>query len=309
MHDEEGPRRLRQGTDTPETLVRALTALRKGVDDSARLERVGQKLEAVMSVPRAAEETAAAGRGLLGNKLSVVKLIVSGLGLLAPLLFFQFMDDDAVPPAPAAGSLQPSAALQKIEQNEPAPIAQPAEPIQVAIEEAPAANVEARQPAVRASRSAHSSVARARKQREVVSKSGAADEAVAQDQDVAEAADQARVPTAAASASHVEPTAVPPTVKEKAVREAEPKADAPPPVSEASLLLQARKALKSDPASALRLANEHQTRFASGRLTPEREVLAIEALRKLGRKLEADERLRKFEAQYPDSIHLKRLHD
>ena len=142
-----------------------------------------------------------------------------------------------------------------------------------------------------------------------MSRSGAADEPAEQDQDIAEASEQERAPTAAASASHVEPTAVPPVVKEKVVREAEPKADAPPAMSEASLLLQARKALKSDPASALKLANEHQTRFASGRLTPEREVLAIEALRKLGRKLEANERLRKFEAEYPGSIHLKRLHE
>lgn len=307
MHDEEGPRRLRQGTDTPETLIRALTALRKGVDDSARLERVGQKLEAVLSAPRAAEEAAAASRGFLGNKLSVLKLIVGGLGLLAPLLFFQFMDDDAVPPAPDAGSLQPTAALQKIEQNEPTPIAQPAEPIEAEAAEAPAANVESqRQPEMRAAKTAHSSATRSHKQREVVSKSGAADNGV--ERDANDVSGPQRVPTASASASHVEPTAVPPTVKEKLVREAEPKADAPPPVSEAGLLLQARKALKSDPANALRLANEHQARFASGRLTPEREVLAIEALRKLGRKLEADERLHKFEAQYPGSIHLKRLH-
>jgi hypothetical protein len=42
---------------------------------------------------------------------------------------------------------------------------------------------------------------------------------------------------------------------------------------------------------------------------PEREVLAIEALRKLGRKNDAGERLHKFETRYPGSIHLKRLHE
>jgi hypothetical protein len=218
------------------------------------------------------------------------------------------MDDDAVPQAPAAGSLQPSAAHEKIEQSAPAPIAEPAEPVQVAVEAA-AADVDARQPTQRASRAAHAALTRARKQRETVSKSGSTEKRGEQDVvDVAEH-EQDRAAVASARATDVEPAVVPPTVKEKAPREAEERADAPAPVSEASLLLEARKALKSDPASALRLANEHQARFARGRLTPEREVLAIEALRKLGHKLEADERLRKFEAQYPGSIHLKRLHE
>jgi hypothetical protein len=82
-----------------------------------------------------------------------------------------------------------------------------------------------------------------------------------------------------------------------------------PRVSEAELLLKARQALKREPELALRLASEHQAQYANGRLTPEREVLAIEALRNLGRKAEADERLHKFEARYPESIHLKRLRE
>jgi TolA-binding protein len=77
--------------------------------------------------------------------------------------------------------------------------------------------------------------------------------------------------------------------------------------TEAELLFQARKALTSDAALALRTVTEHEVRYPKGRLTPEREVLAIEALRQLGRTAEAEARLQRFEARYPKSLHLKRL--
>lgn len=315
MHDEEGPRRLRQGADTPEPLLRALAALRKGVDDSARLERVGQKLEAVMNAPKAAEAAVASGRGFMGNKLSTLKLVVGGLGLLAPLLFFQFMDDATVPPSSLEGSPQPSAAAQNAE-----PVAAPTEPASAAVEVAAAAAPAAREEAV----AVHAAkplvaAARPRKQRERVAAPSTRDEQNDQDDHGDQrarvepaGAGEANNPVQVAGSSDSEASAAssaPQAAKEKAPREAAVKADAPPAVSEASLLLQARQALKNDPTRALRLATQHQTLFASGRLTPEREVLAIEALRKLDRTREADERLRKFEAQYPSSIHLKRLHE
>jgi outer membrane protein assembly factor BamD (BamD/ComL family) len=77
--------------------------------------------------------------------------------------------------------------------------------------------------------------------------------------------------------------------------------------TEAELLFQARKALTSDAALALRTVTEHEARYPKGRLTPEREVLAIEALRQLDRTAEAEARLQRFEARYPKSLHLKRL--
>jgi hypothetical protein len=84
---------------------------------------------------------------------------------------------------------------------------------------------------------------------------------------------------------------------------------APPQPSEAALLFGARKALASQPSAALRLLDLHAARFPDGLLTPEREVLRIEALRRLGRTAEADQRLRAFQKRYPDSIHLRRLQD
>jgi hypothetical protein len=55
------------------------------------------------------------------------------------------------------------------------------------------------------------------------------------------------------------------------------------------------------------LLREHAERFPHGLLTPEREVLTIEVLRRLGRTAEAAERLQRFEARFPKSIYLRRL--
>jgi hypothetical protein len=73
------------------------------------------------------------------------------------------------------------------------------------------------------------------------------------------------------------------------------------------LLFNARKAMRLQPLAAERLLDEHAARFPDGLLAPEREVLRIELLRRLGRKAEADQRLQEFERRYPNSIHLRRL--
>lgn len=77
--------------------------------------------------------------------------------------------------------------------------------------------------------------------------------------------------------------------------------------AELALLDQAAAALRSDPHKALAFCTEHQTRFANGRLTEEREALAIEALAKLGRTTEARARFLQLERRYPHSAHLPRL--
>jgi hypothetical protein len=77
--------------------------------------------------------------------------------------------------------------------------------------------------------------------------------------------------------------------------------------TEGALLLQARRAMSSDPAKALALTDEHARRFPSGDLGPEREVLAIEALCALKRRSEARARLDAFRRQFPQSLHVARL--
>jgi len=73
--------------------------------------------------------------------------------------------------------------------------------------------------------------------------------------------------------------------------------------AEASLLEQARAALGSSPAQALRLAQQHAQQFPRGLLAQEREVIAISALRRLGRTAEAEARAARFDARYPHSAH------
>jgi hypothetical protein len=76
-----------------------------------------------------------------------------------------------------------------------------------------------------------------------------------------------------------------------------------PAQAEATLLEQARAALSASPAQALRLAQQHAQQFPHGLLTQEREVIAISALRRLGRTTEADARAARFDARYPHSLH------
>jgi len=73
--------------------------------------------------------------------------------------------------------------------------------------------------------------------------------------------------------------------------------------NEAALLERARRALTSNPALALELTRRHQAEFPRGVLRQEREVIAIEALRRLGKAGEARERGSEFRREFPDSAH------
>ena len=73
--------------------------------------------------------------------------------------------------------------------------------------------------------------------------------------------------------------------------------------SEAALLERARRALGTDPELALALVRRHRTEFPNGSLRQEREVIGIEALRKLGRSEEAKRKASDFRHDFPDSAH------
>ena len=79
------------------------------------------------------------------------------------------------------------------------------------------------------------------------------------------------------------------------------------PGDELALLEDARRALATDPARTLALADAHARRFAKPALAQERERLAIDALVRLGRRSEAEARAKSFEATYPQSAHLARV--
>ena len=73
--------------------------------------------------------------------------------------------------------------------------------------------------------------------------------------------------------------------------------------SEAALLDAARRALAKDPERTLAYASRHRALYPQGMLAQEREVLVVEALRKLGRASEAKQHDDEFRSRYPSSIH------
>ncbi|HMA94142.1 MAG TPA: hypothetical protein VKP30_15735, partial [Polyangiaceae bacterium] len=77
--------------------------------------------------------------------------------------------------------------------------------------------------------------------------------------------------------------------------------------SEAALIEQARSALLGSPARALALTETHARLYPKGILTQEREVIAIEALARLGKARAAEQRGSNFRSQQPHSIHELRL--
>lgn len=76
---------------------------------------------------------------------------------------------------------------------------------------------------------------------------------------------------------------------------------------EVQLVQRAQSALKSHPAEALGLADAHARRFSNGLLAQEREVIAIDALTRLGRLESAKARARRFKERHPSSTHLGRI--
>lgn len=117
---------------------------------------------------------------------------------------------------------------------------------------------------------------------------------------------QAAPETAVAPAAAApEPAPTPPTP----ARRPTASASAPDPVAELHLLELAQQALRSDPARALAIAEQHKQRFAHGQFAQEREMLAIQALVALGQNDRAAARARAFARRYPDSSHLPHLRD
>ncbi|MCB9606601.1 MAG: hypothetical protein H6716_08425 [Polyangiaceae bacterium] len=89
--------------------------------------------------------------------------------------------------------------------------------------------------------------------------------------------------------------------------EAPQKASKPAGPSEASILERARRNLSKDPSAALAATQEHKRLYPSGVLAQEREVIAIEALKRLKREGEAKSRAETFEAEHPESAHQRKV--
>jgi hypothetical protein len=77
--------------------------------------------------------------------------------------------------------------------------------------------------------------------------------------------------------------------------------------AELELISNAQRAVGSQPSRALALAEEHARRFGDGTLAQEREVVAVDALVRLGRTEEARSRADRFRARWPRSASRRRI--
>jgi hypothetical protein len=77
--------------------------------------------------------------------------------------------------------------------------------------------------------------------------------------------------------------------------------------TELELVQRAQAALASDPNRALTLTNEHAGAYPKGELVQEREVIAVEALSRLGRNEEASRRALAFVRRFPQTPYAARL--
>jgi hypothetical protein len=77
--------------------------------------------------------------------------------------------------------------------------------------------------------------------------------------------------------------------------------------SEATIIDQAHRQLQADPERALALTETHRKLYPQGILAQEREVIAIEALSRLGKGRAAEKRVDDFRTKQPHSVHDLRL--
>lgn len=86
-----------------------------------------------------------------------------------------------------------------------------------------------------------------------------------------------------------------------------PRPQAPRSAEEIEHMIRLREKAASDPAAALRLAEEGRQRFAGGLFSIEREFIAIESLARLGRLAEARRRSEALIAAHPNSPYADRV--
>jgi hypothetical protein len=77
--------------------------------------------------------------------------------------------------------------------------------------------------------------------------------------------------------------------------------------TELDIIQRAQTALTSDPSRALAITNEHARAYASGEFVQEREVIAVEALVKMGEREEASRRALALAHRFPNTPYATRL--
>lgn len=124
------------------------------------------------------------------------------------------------------------------------------------------------------------------------------------------------VPTVQAVMPMEMEAALPPAPPVEAAADEAPRARAPAPrndeapadalMAEAGLLESARQHLRGDPAAALRDTRRHAARFPNAQLASERELIAIDALRRLGRTAQARRRATSLLRRAPRGMYADR---
>jgi hypothetical protein len=270
-------------TGPQDPLEQLLAVARKRQPSPDRLERVGRRLGMPASAISAAlgvtfAKTAAAATALgIGTKVSLV-LVAAGLGAAGATA----LTLDA--PRTAAHS-QPT--------TQPAPQAaafRPA-PSERAAEAPTARDQKAAAPAELNAAPASDTTPRAR--------TGAAERAVTRS--------GPSLPTATSQPSPALPTSVVPGEELSAPPAATSSASVA--LAEQRLLLDARRALETRPAETLDLVTRHRQQFPQSAFAQEREVLAIKALKKLGRHADATRLEKGFVEAHPHSAYRRTLED
>jgi hypothetical protein len=290
------PTRLKSSPDTSPELSRALRALREEPSDQARVARVGERLGAILDAPMRAPHPTA---GSTLFKSLWVKLGASALLVIGAATWLAWPDTAArstqaaaspiAAAAPVSSKPAPSPATSRFAVPEQPGDDTPVVPTATAL---PARALEPKNaprtnPALRANQRVH--------KQPVELPSMHADPTRSQIE--SENSNAPATPGTALTASdHGEPDAGAPEPPTRAPRR-----------NEVELLLEARRVIRDDAEAAMRILAEHAARFPAGMLALEREVLAIEALRKLGRDAEAARRLARFRAEHPESLHLPAL--
>jgi hypothetical protein len=77
--------------------------------------------------------------------------------------------------------------------------------------------------------------------------------------------------------------------------------------NELRLLDDARRRLEREPLHALREIERHTAEFPYGALSAERELMAVDALLRLGRRSDAEQRARVLLQRYPGSMYKDRV--
>lgn len=311
------PPPLKLGPDTPAQLRRALRALGKQDTHPARLGRVAGRLGDLLDAPpptpfRGGALVRHASLKVVAARLALAALTVgttAAVWLSSSQPSARGPSAQHVQPAPAQGTQLTLPVQRTDSEAQVAALAVPAAaraPVArvstQAIVELPAAAHGATSRRAGPSRSRHT-----RPAHRVAFSQGrsprAAPGAATRAAEAATQAAQVAQPVATASADARRPEAAAPVSPAPAALDPETTR----PLTEVELLFEARQQMRRHPQGALELLDEHAARFAEGLLAPEREVLAIEALRKLGRPKVAAQRLRSFRERYPDSLHLRRL--